>query len=153
MGGIGLCILDMLAHAFVIAPALSFYQNQLQSFPVKQTYSRAELADAAWQVWTNRVTLPEQSAYTVVDLKAALIRPLLGTQQDSCDRMTFEYAIAQVAGFRIDSNHLMAFVGFFSALVGAFLLGGVVSPAKIEPPSNTETGCKFPSPTPRVISK
>lgn len=135
VGGIGLFMLDALGHAFVNAPALSYYQKQLQLFPVKETYGRAELADAAWQVWTNRVTLPEQTAYTVVDLKTALDSSLLGTQQDSCDRSLFEHAIGRVAGYRVRPDHGMAGAGFFAMLIGAFLFGGVLFPAKSKQPS------------------
>jgi len=139
IGGLGLFMLDSLAHAFANAPALSFYQKQLQSFPVKETYSRAELADAAWQVWTNRVSLPAQSAYTVADLKGALVSQLLGTQQDSCSRSMFEHSIMTVTGYRGRSEHGMAVVGFFAMLFGAFLLGGILFPARSRQPSPNQT--------------
>jgi hypothetical protein len=130
LGGLGLFLLDALSHAFVSAPTLSFYQKQLQSFPVQQRYSRTELADAAWQVWTNRVSLPVQTTYTVADLKAALVSPLIGSQQDSCDRIMFEHAIARVAGYRGRPDYGMAVIGFIAMFVGAFLLGGVLFPAQ-----------------------
>ena len=127
IGGLGLFMLDLLAHSIAYAPTLSFYQKQLQSFPVQERYSREEVADAAWQVWTNRVRLPEQSAYTVADLKTALVGLSLGTQQDSCSREVFEYGIGTVAGYRGRRDHEMAVVGFFAMLFGTFLLGGVFS--------------------------
>lgn len=130
IGGLGLFMLDALAHALVNAPTLSFYQKQLQSFPVKETYSREELADAAWQVWTNRVSLPEQTAYTVADFKTALVGQLLGTQQDYCDRRLFEHGIGTVAGYPGRAEHGAGVVGLAATLFGAFLLGGVVFPAK-----------------------
>ena len=130
VGGMGLCILDTLAHALANASTTTYYRKQLQSFPTQQTYTRAELADAAWQVWTNRVTLPEQSTYTVADLKTAVVRPLPGTQQDSCDRILFEHAIGRVSGYREPPDRGMALLGYFAMLIGAFLLGGVLFPAQ-----------------------
>ena len=140
IGGLSLCLLDRLAHALANAHSLSFYNTQLRSFPDKQTYSRAELADAAWQVWTNRVTLPEQSAYTVADLKTAIVSPLLGTQQDSCERSHFEYAIRKVAGYHKPSEKGLAAFGFIAMLFGAFLLGGY------SPRQKREASLKPPTP-------
>jgi hypothetical protein len=134
IGGIGLILLDTLAHAFANAPAMSYYRKQLQSFPVKKTYSRAELADAAWQVWTNRVALPDQSTYTVADLKAAIVSPLLGTQQDYCDRIMFEHAIGRVMGYRERSDNGMAVIGFLAVFFGTLSLGGILYPARRKAP-------------------
>jgi len=130
IGGVGLCIVDTLAHALSNATATSNYRKQLQSFPIQDTYTRAELANAAWQVWTNRVTLPEQSTYTVADLKTAVVRPLLGTSRDSCDRMLFERAIRKVSGYRDPPDRGMAMLGYAAMLIGAFLLGGEFFPAQ-----------------------
>jgi hypothetical protein len=127
--GIGLCLLDSLAHALVNASALREYQKQLQSFPNKETYTRAELADAAWQVWTNKVALPAQGTYTVEDLKAGVVRPLLGTSQESCDRASFEDAIGRVAGHRRRPENGVTVVAVLAVITGAFLLGGVLFPA------------------------
>jgi len=54
-GGVGLCLLDSLAHALSNSSGTAYYRKQLQAFPIKEAYTRAELADAAWQVWTNKV--------------------------------------------------------------------------------------------------
>jgi hypothetical protein len=132
LGGIALLLLGVVTDAFTNARALSYYQAQLQSLPVKETYSRAELADAAWQVWTNRMTLPAQESYTITNLKMAIIRPLIGPHQESCDRRLFEHAIAKMAGYRGNPDKgttSLAIVGISGALVGAFLLGRILFPA------------------------
>ena len=130
--GIGLWLVAVVTDAFTNARALSVYQKHLQSLPVKEIYSRAEVADAAWQVWTNRVSLPEQSTYTVGEIKAALVRPLLGSRQDSCDRHLFEHAIGTVAGYRGNSDKqmiLVRMVGIVLTFAGAFLVGRVLFPS------------------------
>ena len=129
-GGMGLCLLDSLAHALSDANGTAYYRKQLQAFPNKETYTRAELADAAWQVWTNKVTLPAQSTYTVEDLKAALSRPLLGTSQESCDRILFEHGIGRVAGYRGRPENGLTVAGVLAIIAGAFLLGGALFPAQ-----------------------
>jgi hypothetical protein len=125
IGGICLCLFDGLAHAIANASWETAYRNELQLFPVKQTYTKAELADAAWQVWTNRASLPEQASYTVPELKEAVVRRLLGTHQDSCDRREFESGIARVMGYQKQSDKGKAVVGFIAMLAGTFLLGGL----------------------------
>jgi len=132
IGGIGLCLLDGLAHALANASALNLCQKELQSFPNKDTYTRAELGDAAWRLWTNRVSLPAQATYTVEDLKRAVVSPLLGTSQDSCDRVSFEYAIRRAAGCRERSDHGATVAGVLAMLIGTFLLGGALFPAQIK---------------------
>ncbi len=127
-GGMGLYLLDSLAHALSDGNRTAYFRKQLQTFPTKENYTRDEVVDAAWQVWTNRVALPLQPSYTVPDLKAAVSRRLLGTSQTSCDRTQFEHAIGTVAGYHHSENGLTV-AGVLAVLLGAFLLGGALFPA------------------------
>jgi hypothetical protein len=130
VGGIGLCLLGSLASSFVAAPSAKPYHQQLAAASIQQTYTREEYTTAAWQAWTNRVRLPAQEAYTVSELKNGMFG--LGTKQTSCDRRTFEALIADASGYRRRDRRTarMSFGGFLAILVGAFLLGGTVSPKK-----------------------
>ncbi|HXI73616.1 MAG TPA: hypothetical protein VNN22_25005 [Verrucomicrobiae bacterium] len=134
IGGLGFCTLFALAHAARNAGSASYYSKQIQTFPDKQTYTKMELTEAVWRVWTNRMSLPEQGAYTPGELKTALVNTLhvIGTEQDSCDRSGFEYAIAKVSGYNRSeaADTGPSNVGVYSMLVGAFLLGGIVWPRK-----------------------
>ena len=128
IGGIGLCLFDNFTIALTNSKSTAFYREQLQSLPVQQTYTRTELADAAWQVWTNRGALPHQDAYSAADLKVALIIPLVGSNQASCSRSLFEFAIGKVAGYQPNAERKTTFLGLLCMLGGAFLLGAVFFP-------------------------
>jgi hypothetical protein len=130
IGGLGSCMFFALAHAARNAGSASYYSKQIQTYPEKQTYTKTEVTEAMWHVWTNRMSLPEQNAYTVEELKTALVNTLhvIGTDQDSCNRSGFEYAIARASGYDRSegADAGPTIFGVFSMLVGAFLLGGIV---------------------------
>src|SRR5215831_5386425 len=89
LGGVGLCLLNAFAHAFVNANSASgsCYYKHIGSVPYKNAYSRAEITDSMWQVWTNRMSLPAQSTYSAEELKRALLESahVVGSAQDSSD--------------------------------------------------------------------
>jgi len=128
IGGIGLCLFDSFTNAMTNSKSVAFYRSQLQSLPVQQTYTRTELADAAWRVWTNRVALPHQDAYSTADLKVALIKPLIGSKQESCSRSMFEFTIGKVVGYQPNAERKATVLGLLCMLAGAFLLGGTIFP-------------------------
>jgi hypothetical protein len=131
--GIASCLLDTLAHKFTEAQSISLIQNYARSLPDKRSYTKEEVMDVVWQVWTNKISLPEQNAYTRDDLKASMSKTFFGAEQFSCDRSGFEYAIAKTAGLSRDDGRGATVFGVIAMLIGAFILGGV-SDRKVDAP-------------------
>ncbi len=126
--GVGLCLLNSLAHAVVNSGTASRYLTQMKSVPLKDNYTRAEIADSMWQVWTNRLSLPAQSSYTVEELKVALLGSahVVGSSQHSSDRAGLSLAVRNAAGLEKPAESGMTFTGILLMLVGAFIFGTVV---------------------------
>jgi hypothetical protein len=98
-----------------------------------------ELADAVWQVWTNRVGLPAKETYPTSVLKEALVAHSIGSRQDSCDRALFENAIATAAGYQRQSDSGLKPIGLGAIFLGTFLLGGVLFPSRSKPSNQDST--------------
>ncbi len=133
VAGIGLCLFDKLLPSLASAHPLSRYRHQLDAWPNQETYSKAQYTAAAWQAWTNRVSLEAKDSYTVAELKEALFG--LGTEQTSCDRQTFEALIAEATGYHRDKSVGTFFPGLLAMLFGAFMFGGIVFQKKQHPPT------------------
>ena len=133
IAGIGLCAFHTVTSAFVDARSTTLYRDKIMSVPFKETYTRAEVTEAAWQVWTNRVRLPAKDSYTVGELKDGVFG--LGIHQDFCNRQTFEAVIARASGFKRDNDSGMLVLGILAMLAGAFLLGGVLFPISDKKPA------------------
>ena len=130
IGGLGLCLLDALAHALANSRMSSYVQTKLKSLPEQQTYTRAELAEAVWQTWTNCLPLAPQETYSAAELKTAIVKPFIGSSQTSCNRLLLEKAIRKTAGFKLPAEEPKVYfsLGCLSILVGVFLFGGIIYP-------------------------
>jgi len=132
LGGAGLCFLNPLARALRDNVPATLYFTQMEKVPFKDSYTRAEVADAAWEVWTNRMSLPAQSKYSVWELKQALLieAGVFGTQEETGDRSRLEYAVRDAAGFRWRSGNGLIVPGVLLMLIGSFLLGSCTTNPK-----------------------
>jgi hypothetical protein len=110
LGGFGLCLVDTLAEALA-----SGYYEQVRAFPEKQSYTKAEVTDAFWKVWTNRMALHDTSY----------------------DRHQFKREIQLASGHGYRGGSALTAVGVLLMLVGAFVLGVSVQLRK-EPKRTTE---------------
>ncbi len=139
--GLFLCAVHSLAIAFTKAQPIARYREQLKAFPVQEFYTRAELADAMWRVWTNRTSLPEQKTYSVEELKAGMLKTVpMMRDQAACDRALFEAMILREAGYRRSAESGSIGGGILFMVVGAFMLGGNdLRPAKVKV-DETQTG-------------
>jgi hypothetical protein len=131
-GGLGLCLLDAFAHAFVRSDAKRYVRTQLQSLPQRPQYTSDELIDVIWQTWTNRLKLLPQETYSVTELKEVIAKPLIGSSQAVFDRYQIERAVERTAGFQFQEGGGGTFSGFICLLIGVFLIGGIIYPAKLK---------------------
>ena len=128
VGGLGLCLFHSLTSAVVRADIIKTYREKIDSTPFKESYTRAEVAEAAWQVWTNRMRLPAQDSFKVSELQEGIFG--LRSNQLSFDRGTFEAVVAKASGYKQQNDSGLTWFGVTAMLAGAFMLGGVMFPAK-----------------------
>jgi hypothetical protein len=128
---VGLMALDGLTQAVVESRSSKLYREAVRSVNGRETFTGSEVADAAWQVWTNRVQLPAKDSYTVEELKAVLFD--VRASNMSYSSATFKTAIGKAAGYRqYKENGLPVFRGLaiITFLGGLFSLGGMLLPSK-----------------------
>jgi hypothetical protein len=124
-------VLDSLTSVVVESHSSKLYREAVRSADGREAFTGSEIAETAWQVWTNRVHLPAKDSYTAEELKAVLFD--VSASHASYNSDTFRTAIGKAAGYKqYKESDIPIFRGLamIAFLGGLLSLGGMLFPSK-----------------------